>query len=164
MVVVISRRWNAASDLGHVSLLQDSDPDFKVRASPDTVIDLIVDQGTLSAHLVNDKGMIVVRWLVQADASAPIRFNFGDNFVELPPTATQVYLANTGTSYGMDADDSHFRLYRKLSTEPDKPLRYVGPKQAPQPIGTLSLKDPTFGFIGLLTPDGVCSGSISREW
>ncbi|HJQ37560.1 MAG TPA: hypothetical protein VKB93_10505 [Thermoanaerobaculia bacterium] len=146
------------------SRLQDSDPGFKIGASPDAVMDMILDHGTLSAHIVNEKGMIVVKWLVQADPSAPIRFTFGSEFVELPPTATQVYLANCGTSYGMDTDDNHFRLYRKLSTEPDKPLAYVGPQQPPLPIETLDMDDPTFGQIGLLTPDGTCSGALSREW
>jgi hypothetical protein len=148
---------------GHVTNLQECDPSFQVSTTPDTVIEMVVDHGTLTSHVVNAEGMIVVRWRVKVEAGTPVRFEFGNYFVEIPPSVTQVFLANAGASSdALDINLRHFRLYRKLSTEPAKELPFQGPKTTPQSLGSLVLKDPTFGYITLLTPDVVCSAVQSR--
>jgi hypothetical protein len=127
---------------GRVTNLQQCDPNFKIRENPDAVIEMIVDRGTLSAHVVNDRKMIAVKWAVQVEDE--VRFTFGDDFVEIPPEVTQVYLANVSPSEGNDPQ-RHFQLFRKLSTEPTKSLRFVGPPDAPVTT-TLALNDPTFQY------------------
>jgi len=132
---------------GRVTNLQTCDPNFTIREDPDAVIQMIVDRGTLSAHVVNGGGMIVVKWAVQVDAGVPVRFTFGNDFVEIPPTVTQVFLANVSAS----SDEEtlrHFQLYRKLSTEPSKPLPFRGPERPNSRLtATLVLNEPTFGYL-----------------
>lgn len=147
---------DATGMAGRLTDLVECDSGFTISPNPDAAIDMIVDQGKLTAHFVGPKGMSVVKWVVQAEASAPVRFYFGDNFVEVPPTVTQVMLANVGgPKTKRDDDDFHFRIYRKLSTEPDKELEYKEPKKGPLKTG-VKLKDPTMKY-GLRTPDKICS-------
>jgi hypothetical protein len=148
---------------GHVINLQDADPAFTIARNPDAITEVVVDHGTLSAHVVNKNNMIVVKWTVTAAASATVRLNFGDDFIELPQNAKQVYLVNAGP--GNSGEDwEHFRLYRKLSTEPEKPLEFP---QASTSIATtlphLDLIDPTFGYLEIMTPLIVCSSVQSRR-
>ena len=146
---------------GYVTILKECDPTFEIGTDPDTVMEMRVDFGTLTVHEVNPRGMLVVRWLVKAEAGAPVRFNFGRNFIDVPPTADQVILANAGSSSGMDENDRHFRLYRKLSSEPDKDLKH---KRASKKANTSGgkPKDPTFGYFNPETPDVVCSPVQSK--
>jgi hypothetical protein len=128
---------------GRVTNLQDCDSEFAIGDDPDAVIDMIVDRGTLSAHVANDAGLIVIRWAVQAEADVPVRFAFGSDFVEIPPTVQQVILANVSA----DAQSENFRdfqLYRKLAAYPQRTLTYQPPQQMP-PDG-IELQEPTFGY------------------
>jgi hypothetical protein len=130
---------------GHVTKLRDCDPTFEISETPDAVMDMVVDRGTLSAQIVNEAGMLVVLWEVERQRGERVRFTLGDTFVEIPDSASQVFLVNAGSSSGMDDTHSHFQLYRKLSTEPQKPLPYQKPPNEPASKG-LVLKEPTFGY------------------
>lgn len=143
---------------GYVVNLRDCDPKFRIR-NPDTILDMVVDRGTLSAHEVNEKGMIVVGWEVEAPMGAPVRFYFDEDFVEVPPTADQVILANVGIS-GIE-DPGHFQLYRKLSEDKTTKLemKFKGTKPPKKPSGWM--KDPTIKYR-VTTPDFVCSPVMSR--
>src|SRR4029078_10289288 len=79
---------------GRVTNLQDCDPQFKISDDPDAILTLLVDRGTLSAHVANKAGMIVVRWTVRDADGAPVRFAFGSEFVEILPEVKQVFLVN----------------------------------------------------------------------
>lgn len=129
---------------GRVTNLQDCDPAFEVSDEPDAVIDMIVDRGTLSAHVGNDQGMIVVKWTVQVERGAPVRFAFGSDFVELPESVTQVVLANVSPKPVLESVRD-FQLFRKLATAPDRPLKYKLPNNPP--TNRLEVKEPTFGLL-----------------
>jgi len=131
---------------GRVLNMQDIDSDFTIRENPDAVMDVIVDRGTLSAHEVNDRRMIVVKWAVQVEGSEPVRFTFGDDFVEIPSEVKQVYLVNVSPVEG-DNPERHFQLFRNLSTDPNKTLNFKAPAQpTTPPTATLKLIDPTFEY------------------
>ncbi len=129
---------------GRVTSLKKCDPEFTIGPDPDAVIELLVDRGTLSAHVVNSQGMIVVRWAVQVSAGSTVRFTFGDDFVEIPPTVSQVFLANV--SAGSEDTKNDFQLFRKLATKPAKRLEYKRPELDPRDTGPLVLDEPTFGY------------------
>jgi hypothetical protein len=105
--------------------------------------------------------MIVVRWLVKSEAGTAIRFYFGDAFVEVPPTATQVYLANAGAHSGIENNDDHFKLYRRLFRNADADPKFQDPPNPPQPLGSVILNDETFKYR-LECPDKVCSAVQTR--
>ena len=128
---------------GRVTNLQDCDPQFKISDDPDAILTMLVDRGTLSAHRGNDAGLIVVRWTVQVEDGASVRFSFGGEFVEIPPEVTQVFLANVSPLSGAEGVRD-FQLYRKLSASRQTPLPYRLPRQLPE--NYIKLPDPTFGF------------------
>jgi hypothetical protein len=128
---------------GRVTNLQDCDPEFKISDNPDAILTMLVDRGTLSAHRANDAGLIVVRWTVEVEDGAPVRFTFGGEFVEIPPEVTQVFLANVSPLSGAEGVRD-FQLFRKLSASRQTPLTYRLPRQLPQEY--IKLPDPTFGF------------------
>lgn len=140
---------------GRVTNLRDCDPQFTISKTPDAVIDMIVDRGTLSAHVANGAGLIVVKWVVQVENGGPVRFTFGDDFVEIPPNVTQVILANvSATSHPENFRD--FQLFRKLSTSPSRPLSFQPPKTMPTAV--IELQEPTFGYPSTAptpAPDGL---------
>ncbi len=142
---------NTSAFDGRLTNLQDCDPKFKISDDPDAILTLVVDRGTLSAHVVNDAGMIVVRWAVEAEDGAPVRFTFGGEFVEIPPTVTQVFLANVSPLSGAEGIGD-FQLYTKLSTSPQNPLTYRLPLKMPE--DRITLPDPTFGFTTTGPADG----------
>lgn len=126
---------------GRLTDLRDCDPEFRISDDPDAVIDMIVDHGTLSAHVGHELGMIVVKWRVQVEAGASVRFSFGDDFVEVRPTVEQVVLANVSHKPQMESFRD-FQLFRKLSANPDKPLEYKLPKN--RPTDHIKVHEPTF--------------------
>jgi hypothetical protein len=138
----------------------DGQKPFKVSAKPDAAIDMKADYGKFTAHVINKKQMIVVRWQVQAANDSPVYFCFDNDYVEVPPAASQLFLANVGNSRGMRSTDSHFRLYRRLSTEPHEPLTHHDPPTFPKP-SRLHLKDPTYAYWDVRSPDIVCSPALS---
>lgn len=130
----------------NVTNLQKCDPNFAVREEDrDTVMEMIVDRGTLSAHVVdNGTGMIVVKWTVKIQAGQNVRFSFGDaDFVEVGADAGQIFLVNVSAST-TEETTRHFQLFRKLSKESSKLLPFVPP--ATPPTGALKLIEPTFGY------------------
>lgn len=143
--------------------LKRCDPAFTLSAAPDAVIDMTVDRGKLSVHVVNDAGMMVVRWEVTRERGGTVRFTLGDNFVEIGPEVEQVMLANAGSSSGMIGEDTHFRLYRKLSTEPDKVLEPAEPQGSAHAQGTVFLREPTFGYGTPAAPPTPAAGATGAE-
>ncbi|HEV7243083.1 MAG TPA: hypothetical protein VGQ36_27900 [Thermoanaerobaculia bacterium] len=143
---------NTSAFEGYVTNLQDCDPQFKISNDPDAVLTMNVDRGTLSAHVANDAGMIVVRWTVQVEDGAPVRFAFGSDFVEIPPTVTQVFLANASPISGAEGIRD-FQLFRKLSMSLQTPLPYRLPRTMPK--DRITLPDPTFGFTTTAPADDV---------
>lgn len=137
---------------GRLTNLQDCDPEFKISDTPDTLIELIVDRGTLSAHVGHDLGMIVVKWKVKAEAGTSVRFSFGADFVEVRPTVEQVVLANVSHKPQLEGIRD-FQLYRKLSMNPDKPLEYKLPKNRPLDSDRINVQEPTFGHSNAATSD-----------
>lgn len=135
---------------GRLTNLQDCDPEFRISDDPDALIEMRVDRGTLSAHVGHDLGMIVVKWKVQVEAGASVRFSFGDDFVEVRPTVEQVVLANVSHKPQLEGIRD-FQLYRKLSTNPDKPLEYKLPKN--RPTDRINVHEPTFGHSPAATSD-----------
>lgn len=135
---------------GRVANLQNCDPEFKISDNPDAVIDMIVDRGTLSAHVVNGAGLIVVRWAVKVEDGGPVRFTFGSDFVEVPANVTQVILANV-SAMSQTENFRDFQLFRKLSTYPNRPLPFQPPRT--MPTAFIELQEPTFGYTpAALTP------------
>lgn len=174
---------DASAFQGRLTNLRECDPEFEISDDPDAVIDMTVDRGTLSAHVVNGAGMIVVKWKVQVEDGAAVRFAFDNDFVEIPATVTQVVLANVSPKPGSESI-RHFQLFRKLSTTPDRPLEFKLPKTPPTDF--VLVHEPTFGYghaappaapgpqssiVGVVpqsileavaqTPDVVCSAVVS---
>ena len=126
---------------GRLTNLQDCDPEFRISDEPDALIEMVVDHGTLSAHVGHELGMIVVKWKVKVEAGASVRFSFGPDFVEVRPTATQVVLANVSHKPQLEGFRD-FQLFRKLSANPDKLLEYKLPKNPP--TDRIDVNEPTF--------------------
>lgn len=146
---------------GYLTVLKELEPREDLRQDPDTVFEVRVDTGTLSVHEYGSKGMLTVRWLVQAPAGQSVRFDFGSNFVDVPPTAHQVILANAGSSHGSGSTAAHFRLYRKVWGNPGNDFHHQPPRKKTKLPGGVP-EDPTFGYIEILTPDIVCSPVQSK--
>jgi hypothetical protein len=168
---------------GFLINLKQCDPDFKIAREPQvTGILRHVDRGTLSAHVINTDGQIVVKWMLDIADRAQVRINFGKNFIEPPPNVSQVVLANVritgfspsklkdfvgspvswepdGESDGFvpfdlgEQDD--FQIYRKLSTEPDKPLVLKTPDKVAPSSGAVVIEPDD--YIQWETPNIKCS-------
>ncbi|HKR66159.1 MAG TPA: hypothetical protein VJZ00_20685 [Thermoanaerobaculia bacterium] len=150
---------------GRLANLQDSDPGFKIAANPSTIMELTIDRGTLSAHSFPILGgMTAVRWIVDRDEKTPVRFQFDNDYIEIPADAVQVILANAGDpdeeALG-HSPDSHFLLYRKLATEKTGALEYTAPAEAPQELG-LIIREPTHRYVHMRTPFIDCSPVFSH--
>jgi hypothetical protein len=138
---------------GRLTTLRAIDPTFTISDTPNAVMELVVDQGILSAHFVNTEGMIVVRWQVQRAKGQAVRFLFGDDtYIEIPATATQVMLVNAGRDLAGDTSN-HFRLFRRLTDDPKADLDFRLPQGPLAPLGAIALKDPTLAY-GTLLPVG----------
>ncbi len=146
-----------ASILGRLLKLRDSDSDFELSGRPETILRVDVDRGVLSAHAHGDDGMIVVRWRVEAEDDAAIRFVIGKNWIEIAPGTEQVILANAGVG-AEQGSDSDFNIYRKLATEKTGTIDPVKPDKDPFPeIPVIEPSD-----ISLLCPFVDCSPAFSR--
>jgi hypothetical protein len=138
---------------GHVTNLKDCDRNFEIRDDHNSIIEMTVDRGTLTSHVVNEKGMIAASWVVYTNPGETVEMKFEDVQIEIPPSAHQVFLSNVEPE---PSDQYHFGLFRKLSTAPNDVLQHKMPPYAPQPLGSLELDDPTFGTRARC-PDVVCS-------
>jgi hypothetical protein len=155
---------NAADITDQILSLPKADPAYKLDAAPEAIIDLTIDQGTLTAHQF-PTGMIVVRWLLQAQDGKPVRFNFGsDAWIETTPATKQVILANAAMAETERMiGPSHFTLYRKLATVKSGELdpTQAAPAQTPMRLG-VTLIDPSHGYLRPRTPYVDCSPASSH--
>jgi hypothetical protein len=153
---------NANGLTDEILSLRKADPAYALDTAPEAIIDLTIDQGTLTAHQF-PTGMIVVRWLLHAEDGQPVRFNFGDDaWIETSPATKQVVLANAGKPEAQRMiGPSHFTLYRKLSTVKTGDLVPPIPVRMPMSLG-VTLIDPSHGYARPRTPDLDCSPASTR--
>lgn len=140
--------------------LLDSDPDFKIDPNPQALVDFTIDRGTLTAHEF-PSGMKMAKWMVEADDGAAIRFVVGKNWIEIPEKAQQVIIANAGvTEEAGPSGDSHFLLFRKLSTNKLGQLAPKAPRTKPQLLG-IKLQQPSQRYVPR-TPRVDCSSVFAH--
>ncbi len=144
---------------GRLADLRDSDPNFKIDANPEAIIEMTIDRGRLSAHEF-PTGMILVRWLADVEEGQKVTLSFADGYIELPEDTKQVVIANAGEPEDERIEgDNHFMLYRKLATQKTGQLRPLQSRTTPQFQG-LTLIDPTHKYVRPRTPFVDCSSVI----
>jgi hypothetical protein len=142
--------------------LTDSDPNFTLADEPEAVVEMFIDRGTLTAHQF-PTGMILVKWRVEIEDNSVLRFDAGRNWIEVPPDADQVVIANAGTTSERSQRSrvSHFRLFRKLATEKTGNLEPQPPRTRPQQFG-VALIQPSHNYMIARSPRVDCSGVFAR--
>jgi hypothetical protein len=122
------------------------------RMSRQSIMEMTIDRGTLSAHEF-PKGAIAVKWVVEVENT--VTLDFGMTFLKLHPDTEQITIANAARSSMMMPQ--HFVLYRKLATVKKGTLNQKAPKVAPQKGGA-TIIDPPPDF-SVASPFVDCSGA-----
>ena len=122
-----------------------SDIAYELASDPEAILETIIHQGRLTVHEYGS-GMLIVRWEVERDDVIPVRFQCGTSWIDVPPDAQQVIIANAGRAdQGVGDGVAHFLLYRKLATVKAGPLAPVRPSIMPAPM-SFDVITPSHGY------------------